>query len=397
MTTRSSSQKLADQITAEEIQNRLSDDMIGLIALLGGRGKPMRRGDDARYGRHGSLSVTVKGSERGRWFDHTASSGGGPVQYIMHQQGGDLPSALAYARSFLGLESFSDEQQRKWKAEAAERSADRELAEARSAAGTETARAASVQHARRLWDSAVPINGTLAEQYLVETRHISKPVWGWPKAIRFFETTLCGAKRRGLIVAATDTAGTVHGVQLVQLDWAAFKIPAGFAKLSFGRPDVQVAVRLEPRTSRDDNILQLAEGPETGLTMWAANGRETWITRGGLASAPIVEPRTILVAIDDDPINDTSRKLRYNLFRKWRRMGCILIPASANETRRQDKSDFNVLAKHGGLNAVYERIEYILNPPRAKPSRVTVEEARSILNAALEGSFAEASEDDEDF
>ena len=78
-------------------------------------------------------------------------------------------------------------------------------------------------------------------------------------------------------------------------------------------------------------------------------------------------------------------------------MGCILIPASANETRRQDKSDFNDLAKHGGLNAVYERIEYILNPPRANPSRVTVEEARSILNAALEGSFAEASKDDEDF
>lgn len=385
---------MIDLITTKEIEERLAKDLVGLIARLGGRGEPVGRGNSVRYGSKGSLLVERGGPKRGQWYDFEAGIGGGPIQYIQHRQGVSFSVAMAWARDFLGMEPFSEENKRVWQMENAKRLLEECIARAATIRDEALSNQATVDRARRMWEQSKPITGTLAEDYLVLSRKIPKPDSGWPASFRFYEnaTNHYGRASCALIVSATDEAGVVHKVQKVFLDWNG----DATGKKTLGRTNVPCTVRLDAMPHAD-NILQIAEGPETALTLWAATGRQTFCTLGNLASAPITEFRTIFAAIDDDKLNETSRKQRRDLIRRWKRKGCVVIPASAYPTRRQDKSDFNDLCKASGFDAVRARVDFILYPPLPKPSRVTVEEARSILNTALEGSFAKASEDDEDF
>ena len=59
---------------------------------------------DWRYGRKGSLSVTVRGPRCGRWRDFERSESGGPLDLIMRKHRCSLEDAAAWATSWLGLE-----------------------------------------------------------------------------------------------------------------------------------------------------------------------------------------------------------------------------------------------------------------------------------------------------
>ena len=64
------------------------------VALLG---EPSSRtGRELRYGRRGSLSVDLAG---GRWFDHEAGEGGGVVELVTREHGGDTAAAMAWLES----------------------------------------------------------------------------------------------------------------------------------------------------------------------------------------------------------------------------------------------------------------------------------------------------------
>ena len=276
------------EITVAEIQAMLAGNMAGLVDRLGARGKPSGRGHVLRYGKKGSLIVQRSGPKAGAWFDFEAGVGGGPLKFIEHENGCSFVEAISWARDYLGLESFNDEQRRRWQSQAAARAVARAEDEVRGAATD----AATVEIARALWRASLPIGGTLAEKYLIETRKIPRPAWGWPESIRHYS----GPDGRGLIIGATDDAGTIHAVQRTFLTDRAEKIGGEYGKMSDGRPDVPVAVRFAAAPGAGD-VLQIAEGLETGLTLWAATGFETWVCRGGLQTAPITGPRTILAAI----------------------------------------------------------------------------------------------------
>lgn len=70
------------------------------IALLG---NPSARGARQwRWGTRGSLSVEMAGRKAGTWFDHEVGSGGGPLELIGRQIGGDWRAAADWARQWLG-------------------------------------------------------------------------------------------------------------------------------------------------------------------------------------------------------------------------------------------------------------------------------------------------------
>ena len=58
-----------------------------------------RRGDEWRYGRHGSLVVHVGGQRAGSWHDFEASHGGGALEMLRHYQGLDKAQAVEWLRA----------------------------------------------------------------------------------------------------------------------------------------------------------------------------------------------------------------------------------------------------------------------------------------------------------
>ncbi len=161
-------------------------------------------------------------------------------------------------------------------------------------------------------------------------------------------------------------------------------------KLSRGPQDGAV-VRLSG--IHGDGPLLLAEGPETGLSVWRATGYETWVTLGSMAKAELPISRKIVVCADDDPPahdfkqGGAVRRLKQAL-RDWRRDGRDVVKATPYAQHRGDKSDFNDVIQAAGVDAVQVRIEWALSPEFAAPSRVSVEQARDTRDQVTKRFFA---------
>ena len=57
-----------------------------------------RRGNEWRYGRHGSLVVNISGQRAGSWRDFEAGHEGGVLELLRHYQGLDKGQALEWLR-----------------------------------------------------------------------------------------------------------------------------------------------------------------------------------------------------------------------------------------------------------------------------------------------------------
>jgi hypothetical protein len=116
-------------------------------ALLGDPNARNRRGKEWRYGNKGSLAIDLS---KGTWFDYEAGEGGGVLDLIKREIGGDTRRALEWLERETGnyvptvkLASKSD--------------AEKERSNLRDAA-------------LRIWREAVPAAGTLAQHYLSNRR-----------------------------------------------------------------------------------------------------------------------------------------------------------------------------------------------------------------------------------
>lgn len=70
-------------------------------------GKPARRtASQWRWNRRGSLSAMVSGPKAGTWFDHERGAGGGPLELISRERGGDWRDAADWARRWLGMPAY---------------------------------------------------------------------------------------------------------------------------------------------------------------------------------------------------------------------------------------------------------------------------------------------------
>ncbi|OYY70341.1 AAA family ATPase [Sphingomonas sp. 28-63-12] len=64
--------------------------------LFGEPNDKLSRGDELRFGSHGSLRVSIGGDHRGTWRDHESGDGGGVLDLIASKRGGDKASAAAW-------------------------------------------------------------------------------------------------------------------------------------------------------------------------------------------------------------------------------------------------------------------------------------------------------------
>ncbi len=324
-----------------------------------------------RWGKKGAFAYEASGPKRGSWFDHEASEGGDLLGLIKQRIIGrdDFAEALRWARQWLGWPIDGpapiDTKRDARRQAQAEKLAKDEAEEAKD-------RRRRIASAARIWKRTIPVSGTLAGRYVRETRCI--PIETWPLSVRLDPV------ENALVLMAEDDTGAFLGVQLVRLTASATKIEGDGRKLvkqSYGVL-MGAAVRLP---GDEHGPIILAEGPETGLSVWAATGFETWIALGSMAKLSPPMGRTIIVARDDDPKDGGAWKGLSKAITEWRETGREVFEAHPWETRRADKSDFNDVIRALGPEAVRARFNLVIDEPLVIGQRlVRLGEARATLD-----------------
>jgi len=335
------------------------------VALLGQPNKAMTSRRELRFGTKGALCIWITGPKRGGWADFSGDAKGGPLGLIRHARQCDFNAAIAWARAWLG--DFKGTQQ---------------SPPSPAAVPVPTDDSRDVEQrarvARRFWQESGPVASTVGERYLVEARKIPMPL-AWPDQVRFHGGT------RSLILAASTIDGVVRAVQMVRLTSsarAALREDGSKIKLTRGAL-AGVAVRLPGPA---DGPLQMAEGPETGLSVWRATGHETWIALGSMSRLMPPLRRIVVVCADDDPCNAAGARALVKAVRQWRADGVLLAVATPYVELRHDKSDFNDLLQASGLSAVRARLDEVLAQFTADHRRHVAEE---VIPAAIRVLLAE--------
>ncbi|GGH12591.1 hypothetical protein GCM10007036_10560 [Alsobacter metallidurans] len=333
-----------------------------------------RPGRDLRWYRKGSFALVLSGPKAGFWHDKEGGQGKDLLGLIqMRVTSGSFPEALAWARRWLGMpepDQETPEQRAAWAAGAAKRQAEREARREAREAELAADKAARIAEAQRRWQRAQPIAGTVAETYLLRTRAVAAPAQGWPDAARFDPIT------QALILAVFDEAGQTCAVQSIYLTRDAQKRPdaTGVSKRSHGVIAGRAVIL--PGLGAEGEILA-AEGPETGLTAWAATGLETRIALGGISGLQPDAGRPFVVLREHDRPGAPSRLKIEARIEEWRSEGCRIVEAWPWASAPDGAKDFNDLAQLEGSESVRARITDAIasaeeTQPRSGPAETPV-------------------------
>lgn len=360
------------------LQDRFAD--LVSYALGGEPNRVLSNRREGRWGSNGSFSAALTGPRRGQWFDHEAQEGGGVFDLVLKRiVRGEFKDAVRWAREWLGwpaegpapAETRKDERRQERAAKIA--AAEREEA---------TERKRKIAWATKIWARTVPIEGTPGAAYLKATRAI--PVETFPDVIRFDPV------EHAVAFKATRGDGEFVGVQLVRVTPEGRKIAKDgdrLAKQSYG-DFAGAAVRLP---GRGDGPICIAEGPETGASIWAATGLETWIALGGAGKAEPIPGRKVIVARDDDKRDSPAQRAVGRAIKAWREAGIDCASTWPWPERRGDKSDFNDVLKIAGPDAVRARFDLVTQTPQRIAIRLPAkDEARRTMSARVGEFFAAA-------
>lgn len=220
----------------------------------------------------GSFRVNLSGQRRGSWYRFSQSVGGGSVEllsYLMTGAANSYREAFQEARRFLGIDRSSNADSARSEAiqrQAAESENRRRQEEQRDRAAKERRR----DDAGSIWARCCPIDGTLAEEYLAETRGIPAPPAGWPADLGYHPGLLheTGMVYPCLIARVSDVSGLLTAVWRIFLDpLTGHKADVANAKMGLG-PSAGGAARLGGTGPR----IGVAEGVETALAVAAILG-----------------------------------------------------------------------------------------------------------------------------
>ena len=239
-----------------------------------------RRGNEWRYGRHGSLVVNVGGQRAGSWRDFEAGHGGGALELLRHYQGLDKPQALDWLRA-RGLLQDSRPESRPTRVENA---GNRAPARKEQASGPEPDVLQRIRWARSWWDASQPISTSPehpARRWLAN-RRLWRPELPLPAAVRWAPATGQHTGAGSIVALAAQPVAwaaawpelpELTAVHLVQVD--AHGQPAldrhrqdgGLAKRTVGQAQGAVVLLGNPQLPEAAAPVHVAEGLADALAL----------------------------------------------------------------------------------------------------------------------------------
>ena len=206
-------------------------------------------------------------------------------------------------------------------------------------------------HAVAMWAGTVPLAGTQAARYLVETRGVpAEALAGLDGVARYHpayrSSAVAKAAGPALVVAATDLGGRVQAIQAIRLT-ATGRKAAGMSKLSSG-PQGGAAVRLQ-----GIGAPILIDGSEKGIVAWAATGRPVLIALGSIGKIAGQVPDETDVTVSRDHDKKPEQIAAFDsVCAALDARGCVVSIATPPTYADMGKVDWDDVALREGIAAV---------------------------------------------
>ncbi len=321
-----------------------------------------------RYGRKGSLSITVAGQHQGSFCNFETGDKGGMVQLLMSELGVDFRTALEQGHRMLGGDMNIQQKPKQNLPPVAKKSIE---------SNNKTA------YVNSLVRRSVPVAGTLAEKYLANRsiKHTSS------RDLRFIKRVSTGTGNKqirpfssALMAIARDKDGNLKTIQLTYLDP---KTGARIKELKVEKRTLSSpkgsAVNLTPDV-QTPKITFAAEGVETALSIKDATPTTKKdhiqvLVSLGISNFPniadVKSADNIILVLDNDKDNQKQvasiKAAIAQMEQAGKRVVCIQ-PKLLND----QKTDYNDLAQVGHVNLIRkdinQSIEQIKNLSKADTS-----------------------------
>ena len=349
-----------DVQTVQEALVHLGEDFY--TRILGEQYK--RSGNHLRFGRKGSLNVTLSGTHAGHWHSFETDEGGGPIQLLMNPTYGwglTFPEALKEGARLAGLSSI---------ASLVEISPPKEMLIRPAKKADDYTQ--KIARARYYYQSAVPIQGTLGERYLREHRHIMGDLsaFRFHPNIRDDVTDQKGHHRvsyhPGIVVGAHNSEGEITAVHTILLDphTANQVSDQSVGAVKRTRGDLKgSAVRIH---SGNSHQVIIAEGPETAASLiQAAPDANIYVTLGNIKNAAALgwlakqhHTDTFYFAADNDGPEANNVQLLKSVAQSLRDEHQIRSRIAMPVLPQHKKCDFNDVLREQGLDAVKRQLSH---------------------------------------
>ena len=350
--------------------SELGEDFYSIV--LGDQGK--RSGSEIRYGNKGSLSVQVRGNHAGRWHSFETDEGGYPLQLLMnttHGWGLPFKEALEEGARLAGIAPNNVIASDKARENMLEQQHARHASKQKQVDQELLKRQEKIAAARYYWNSAKPIDGTLAEIYLRDVRGLQ----GDLSAFKYHPRVKDPNTKQyypGVVVSARNAENEITAVQTILLGQDGRKADKenGLDVIKRSRGVVKgSAVLIHEGKKIDRQQVVIAEGPETAASLITAlPDAHIYITLGNISNAAELDwlaekyhTKQLYFAADNDgaygksieKIREVAQKLHAQ-----HRLECYFTKPNLPGKSVTDKIDFNDVLIEKGVDEVKQQVKH---------------------------------------
>ena len=335
-------------------------------AALETRGEPTsRRGDQWRYGTHGSLVVNVSGPHAGHWHSFEDDTGGDVLDFLRYQRGLDREEAWAWLKEHRLVDG------RSINAPTSTPRAIRPRPAKQTSLGKGKRQQCLSKFAKDFWATSgqIPTSSEHPARKWLELRHLWRPEFPLPNTVRWIPSSFPqfrglhqGVGTIAVLMAPPDAWRTAwpalpdpDAIHLVNIDDAgqpALDRPAdyidrrgnpsgGLAKRTYGHAAGTVAILGNPVLKESNTRIRIIEGLADGLALAArfegpiiaSIGTPARLAKdAALAAWLATAPYGVVIHADADaPGQNAARALRRTLQDAGAQVRAVLPPEGAGK------------------------------------------------------------------
>ena len=335
-------------VLAKDVLPLLNQRMEELATtILGGKNKSMSRGNQLRFGKHGSISVNT---DSAKWYSHETGEGGDAFKLIQEYMPNmsQFKDALEYAKHFTGYrpdlvyEEVRKPQQQK----------------------VDNSKEWSTNYAKNLYDHSKHIHNTVAETYL-KKRGLHEYHHANAAFISAVPAKVNGQKQSpvpALLAFAKDKDNRLHHVQVIRLDQDGNKNKSlDVVKQVYGESK---GVGIELNRNHNGEVTYLSEGIETGLSLLAVNKKAQVLAVLGRSNFANIDldnlTQKVVIALDNDGLKSLSNAQDNNRFNRLIFEAVERIQKAGKDVSLiipdQYKQDFNDILSKQGISELNKQV-----------------------------------------
>ena len=361
------------KVTIEQVIDKLHANILKYVTEWLGQPQKINN-KEARWGKKGSLVVTLSGAKAGNWYDFEAGKGGkNLLSLYLERFNHDFKTAISELSSALHINS------------------EYKLFNKTSTNINQTTKnfttldIKKIKYINKVYASGVLIYGTLAEKYLREFRGVNGII---PDDFRFcakLKHPDLGTMVPALLAPIKNEQGILQGIVRVFLNTDGNKLNTTYIDHKGIKQPATVKANLGSMANAavivnqgsNSNTIYIAEGIETALSVAQAkplNRVVAALSVSNLKTVPLpLETKTVILCSDYVGVNAVSNKALMLAAKFYMERGLEVMIAYPEKIPGMKKIDFNDVLRHLGVDSINKSLQHPIPQklPEATKTNIT--------------------------